>query len=248
MYTQVFWICGIAFFWSWNMILKIHKCNKCHFGQVGSQKQSSKYQIKWPFLTFFIQHRMTVAPCCIVIIVFDSIMSEYEHIWLDLVVHVSPYGRMRMHWYVWKNKIMCMSVCASMHERSVRCTVCLNAISVSVSVDVCACAHVCLYDGGGGRAGIMHTRSTSQRLGGPSPTLMATHVNPTTQKIGQWNTTHSHTETRTRRYTHMHQYQLKESQSASRASALSPVCDPRSTLPRTSSCRTDTSSGLEQQD
>lgn len=81
-----------------------------------------------------------------------------------------------------KNKIMCMPVSASMHDRSVCCIVCLNAFSVSVSVDVCVRTHVCLLDGGGGRAGIKHTRSTSQRLGGPSPALMATHVNATSIK------------------------------------------------------------------
>lgn len=60
----------------------------------------------------------------------------------------------------------------------------------------------------------------------------------TQNKIGQWSTTHSHAHTT---HTHVRQYQVKESQSASRASSLvsSPVCDPRSTLPRTtSSCGT----------
>lgn len=78
---------------------------------------------------------------------------------------------------------------------------CMSDCTFSICLRGCVCAHVCLCDGGGGRAGIKHTRSTSQRLGGPSPALMATHVNPTTQKIGQWNTTHS----RTQMYTHMHQ-------------------------------------------
>lgn len=50
-----------------------------------------------------------------------------------------------------------MCLCASMHERSVCCTVCLTALSLSVCADVC----VRMYDGGGGRAGIKHTRSTS---------------------------------------------------------------------------------------
>lgn len=80
-----------------------------------------------------------------------------------------------------KNKITCMPVCASMHDGSVCCIVCLSAFSVSVSVDVCVCTHVCPLDGGG-RAGIKHTRSTSERLGGPSPALMATHVNASSIK------------------------------------------------------------------
>lgn len=79
----------------------------------------------------------------------------------------------------------CMSeVCAGLSE----CT-------LAVCLRGCVYAHVCLHDGGGGRAWIKHTRSTSERLGGPSPAPMATHVNPTNQKIGQWNTTHSHTQT-----------------------------------------------------
>lgn len=169
-------------------------------------------------------------------------VGTYVWIWLFIFRYMEEW--VCIHMCV-KNMIMCMfCVCTHAWEECVLCcAVCLNALSV-VCLPGCVCAHVCLYDGGGGRAGIKHTRSTSERLGGPSPALMATHVNPTTQKIGQWNTTHSHTDI----HTHIHQYQLKESQSASRASALSPVCDPRSTLPRTSSRGTDTSSGLEQQD
>lgn len=220
------------------MILKIHKCNKCNFGRVARQKKVVSIKSNdhcWHF-SFSTEWQLPPAALWLLYLI-------VSWVWAHMV------GSGCSRFSIWKNENALIRVeKASMHERSVRCTVCLNAISVSVSVDVCACAHVCLYDGGGGRAGIKHTRSTSQRLGGPSPALVATHVNPTTQKIGQWNTTLSHTETHTRRYTHMHQYQLKESQSASRASALSPVCDPRSTLPRTPSCRTDTSSGLEQQD
>lgn len=94
-------------------------------------------------------------------------------------VRISLHARMELCSYVWIN-INYVFVCAAVHTKSVRCTVCLTALSLSVCVDVCA--HVCLYDGGGGRAGIKQTRSTSQRLGGPSPALMATYVNPTTPK------------------------------------------------------------------
>lgn len=70
-------------------------------------------------------------------------------------------------------------VCAAVHTKV--CAVLYVWVhSLLVCMDVCA--HVCLYDGGGGRAGIKQTRSTSQRLGGPSPALMATYVNPTTPK------------------------------------------------------------------
>lgn len=116
-------------------------------------------------------------------------------------------------------------VCAALYAS-------LNALSLSAGVDVCA--HVCPYDGGRwgawgwvARAGIKHARSTSQRLGGPSPALTATHVKPRLHGKKKWvsgtQRTRAHIE-----YTRVRQYQLKESQSASRASALLPVCDPRS--------------------
>lgn len=59
------------------------------------------------------------------------------------------------------------------------------------SVSVCTRMYACMTEEVE-ELGFKHTRSTSQRLGGPSPALMATHVNPTIQKMGQWNTTHSH--------------------------------------------------------
>lgn len=89
-----------------------------------------------------------------------------------------------------KHDYVHVSVCMHAWGKCALC--CMSECTFSVSLRGCVCAHVCLYDGGGGRAGIKHTRSTSQRLGGPSPALMATHVNPTTQKIGQWNTTRTH--------------------------------------------------------
>lgn len=49
-----------------------------------------------------------------------------------------------------KNKIMSMSVCASMHEGSMCCTVCQSECAFAVCRRGCACvcAHVCPYDGG----------------------------------------------------------------------------------------------------
>ncbi len=57
----------------------------------------------------------------------------------------------------WKNEsaFICLKkhdyvhvcVCASMHERSVCCTVCLTALLVSVCVDVCVRMHACVMEG-----------------------------------------------------------------------------------------------------
>lgn len=90
---------------------------------------------------------------------------------------------------------------------------------------VCVRAHGRLYDGEGEEEveelGLKPTRSTSQRLGGPSPALMATHVNPTTPKNRSVeHNTRTDIYTQRERDARMHRYQLKESQSASRASCL----------------------------
>lgn len=157
---------------------------------VDKKKQQVSHQVIITDIFHLTQYDSCL--CLILVIVFNCIMSACEHICLDLVVHISQYGTLRVYSYVWKNMIMCMFLCACMHAWGKRALCCMSECTFSVSLRGCVCAHVCLNDGGGGRAGIKHTRSTSQRLGGPSPALMATHVNPTTQKIGQWNTTHTH--------------------------------------------------------
>lgn len=124
-------------------------------------------------------------PCHTVIIAVVSITSESEHIWLHLVALISLYGRLRVQWDVQKTRLgACLRVQACMREVCAALYASLNALSLSVGVDVRACARIyaCMMEGGGGegvaRAGIKHARSTSQRLEGPSPALTATHVNP----------------------------------------------------------------------
>lgn len=62
-------------------------------------------------------------------------------------------GSGRSHFNKWKNesalicvknKITCMPVCASMHDGSVCCIVCLSAFSLSISVDVCVRMYTCM--------------------------------------------------------------------------------------------------------
>lgn len=171
--------------------------------------------------------------------------SEYEHMWPDLVVHICLYGRRKVIWYVW-TKQDCVYVCKYAWGKCVLYCMSECAFNVCQSVCVmCLCTrmYACTMEGVE-ELGLCARDQHHSYWGGLSPALVATHVNPATPKIGQWNTTYR----RAHIGTHVHRYQVKESQPASRAIALSPVCDPRSTLPRTCSCRTDTSSGLEQED
>lgn len=112
--------------------------------------------------------------------------------------------------------------CAGVHEKSV--------VQYEPALSACGCAHVWRYDGGGGRARIKQTRSTSQPLGGP-----CSHghtCKPSSPKIGQWNK-HSltHTPESTQRIIEWPQ---------SFCAAMSPA--------QTSPHRKGTSSGLEQPD
>lgn len=220
-------------------------------------KKNIKHQIKRSFFFppgFSCITEWQLPPRHTVIIAVVSITSESEHIWLHLVALISLYGRLRVQWDVQKTRLWaCLRVQACMREVCAALYASLNALSLSAGVDVCA--HVCPYDGGRwgawgwvARAGIKHARSTSQRLGGPSPALTATHVKPRLhgkKKMGQWNTTHSRT----------HRIHTRAPVSTQRIT----VCQSRQCLvaclrpafsapPRTSSCRTDTSSGPEQRD
>lgn len=120
--------------------------------------------------------------CLLVVIIFDC-MSAYGCSHFSICKNESAFICL-------KNTIICMFLCASMRKRSVCCTVCLTALSVSVSARMCvrACMPVRRR---GGRAGIKHTRSTSQRLGGPSPALMATHVNSKNRSVEHNTLTHT---------------------------------------------------------
>lgn len=90
---------------------------------------------------------------------------------------------------------VCVCLCVQACVREVwGCTVCLTTLTICLHGCVCVCVCTCspVQRRGVEELGLKRTRSTSQRLGGPSPALVP-HVNPTTPKIGQWNTTLSQT-------------------------------------------------------
>lgn len=94
---------------------------------------------------------------------------------------------------------MCVQACV---RQVCAAAYCMSDCTFSICLHGRVCAHMdaCMMERGEEEVeelGLKPTRSTSQRLGGPSPALMATHVNPTTPK----NRSVEHN-TRTDIYTH----------------------------------------------
>lgn len=148
-------------------------------------------------------------------------------------------------------KIEIVHVCVCRHAWEKCVLYCMSESDFSVCQWRCVCVYMCVRAcarimEGGGRAGIKHARSTSQRLGGP-PSCYHGHTckldYPKNRSVEHNTLTHTHTDRHTCTSINSKNRSLPVAPVPCR-----PVCDPRSTLPRTSSCRTDTSSGLEQQD
>lgn len=189
-------------------------------------KEVVEHQIKSSSLAW-----MTVAPAAVILV------STYGWTWLLAFPYVDDWERIDMC-----SNRDCACLCVQACMRKVCAVLYVWKRFQCLSVEMCVCARVRMYDGGGGRAGIKHARSTSQRLGGP-PSCSHGH----TCKLDYPKNRSVEHNTLAQIDTHAPVSTQNRSLPVAPVSCR-PVCDPRSTLPRTSSCRTDTSSGLEQQD